>query len=405
MCDTLVALGSGSRGAPTIFAKNSDRLMDEPQLVEWHPARDHERGAVLDCTYLTIPQASRTHAVVLGRPWWMWGAEMGVNEHSVAIGNQAVFAKSPPSETPALLGMDLVRLGLERSTSAAEALAVVVELLETHGQGGNCASPGPSYYDNSFIIADPRQAFVLETFGRHWMVEEVRDVRSISNLFTIAEPSRTSSGLTNWVEASGWSIGPDNNLSVAVGDAARLVTGPLRWARSTDLLRQGLGSSVPSMMRLLRDHASDDPNWRPCSARGQICAHADDSEPRGQTVGSLVAELGAEQAIIWVTASSAACLSIFKPVFPDMPAPGQSNDRFRAIETWWRHDRLHRALLADPSIDLAGLKQERDRLEAALRSRAGRVVGADFETRRQTIAECWLDAEALEASWAHLPQS
>lgn len=45
----------------------------------------------------------------------MFGAEMGANEHDVVIGNEAVFSKLPADQLPpALLGMDILRLALER---------------------------------------------------------------------------------------------------------------------------------------------------------------------------------------------------------------------------------------------------------------------------------------------------
>uniref|UniRef100_K7FB42 Secernin-2 n=1 Tax=Pelodiscus sinensis TaxID=13735 RepID=K7FB42_PELSI len=90
------------------------------------------------CTYIEIEQAARTHAVILSRPAWLWGAEMGANEHGVCIGNEGVWTKEPLGEGEALLGMDLVRLGLERGRSAHEALQARTALLERYGQGGSC---------------------------------------------------------------------------------------------------------------------------------------------------------------------------------------------------------------------------------------------------------------------------
>ena len=52
--------------------------------------------------------------------------------------------------------MDLVRLALERAATAEEAVSVMVDLLERHGQGGPCSYERPEFtYDNSFLVADP----------------------------------------------------------------------------------------------------------------------------------------------------------------------------------------------------------------------------------------------------------
>ena len=113
MCDTFVALPDATPGGDLIFGKNSDRPGGEIQDVVSFPARQHAAGESLQCTYLEIPQDLQTFAVILSKPRWMWGAEMGANEHGVVIGNEAVWTTEPYAET-GLLGMDLVRLGLER---------------------------------------------------------------------------------------------------------------------------------------------------------------------------------------------------------------------------------------------------------------------------------------------------
>ena len=85
----------------------------------------------------------------------MWGAEMGTNEHGVTIGNEAVFTREPYAAS-GLTGMDLLRLALERSRTAAEAVQTIVSLLEEFGQGGLCSLERAGFtYHNSFIVADP----------------------------------------------------------------------------------------------------------------------------------------------------------------------------------------------------------------------------------------------------------
>ncbi len=177
-----------------LFAKNSDRDPNEAQVLRWYAgARARRRAATLRCTWSEIAQVARTHAVLLSQPWWMWGAEMGANEHGVVIGNEAVFTRGArdrrDKEAPApLLGMDLLRLALERAATADEAVGVIVDLLERHGQGGSCSHEHPRFtYDNSFLVADPDGAVVLETAGRRWATEQVTGPgRSISNGLTIA---------------------------------------------------------------------------------------------------------------------------------------------------------------------------------------------------------------------------
>lgn len=114
MCDTLILRHQGQ----TWFAKNSDREPAEPQRLLRLPAVRNDPEARLRTTYLDIPQTAQRHALVISQPSWIWGAEMGVNEHGVAIGNEAVFTKLTRQRGTALLGMDLLRLGLERGASA-----------------------------------------------------------------------------------------------------------------------------------------------------------------------------------------------------------------------------------------------------------------------------------------------
>ena len=96
-----------------VFAKNSDR---PPAEIAGRCSRTGAAtaGGVLDTQYLRIPDAGAGE-IVASHPTWLWGAEHGVNEHGVAIGNEKIWTVDDPRAQPAgLLGMDLVRLGLER---------------------------------------------------------------------------------------------------------------------------------------------------------------------------------------------------------------------------------------------------------------------------------------------------
>ena len=181
MCDTVGKIGNKNRYS--IFAKNSDREYDEPQVMVFIEAKENT-DKLLKTTYIEIEQVKNTHAILISKPTWMWGAEMGVNDCGVCIGNEAIGRKPSKEENIALIGMDLVRLGLERASSAKEAVSVIIELLEKYGQGGNCGYNKEQYYDNSFLIMDRDELYVLETVGKKYAVKN-KKIASISNSLTI----------------------------------------------------------------------------------------------------------------------------------------------------------------------------------------------------------------------------
>lgn len=198
-CDTFVALPPATGKGRVIFGKNSDRPALEVQEVVFVPAADHALGCKLQCTYIEVDQVPHTHAAILSKPAWMWGAEMGANDQGVCIGNEAVWTKlnGPSDLEERLLGMDLVRLALERASSASEAVDVIGQLVASPGQGGPCSDePGQQdwSYHNSFLIADATCAWVLETAGQYWAAEHVSEgVRNISNELSIGSKIDRSS--------------------------------------------------------------------------------------------------------------------------------------------------------------------------------------------------------------------
>ncbi|HNS50413.1 MAG TPA: C69 family dipeptidase [Anaerolineae bacterium] len=423
MCDTLVALGDSTVDGSVLLAKNSDREPNEAQVLTYLPRLRHEPGSRLRCTYIDIPEVPETYQVLLSRPFWMWGAEMGVNECGVAIGNEAVFTREPYNKGPALTGMDLLRLALERAGTAQNALEVIVDLLEQYGQGGNCGYRHKLYYHNSYIIADPVEAWVLETVGRHWVAERVQGVRTISNGLTIgSQPDRVSNKLARHAAEKGWARdGSELHLSRCCSDPimTRLDGCRARQARTTSLLTAESGRiSVRTLMAALRDHGrgADGPDWGP--ARGllmdRVCVHASLWPTRpSQSVGSLVAHLTRAGPVAWVTGTSAPCTGLFKPIFLGSSAPELGREPSGTADPdslWWAHERLHRMVIRDYAARLAAYRSERDALEWEFLAEATALVasGAGGASDLAAFTErCFQRATEATQRWlervSHMP--
>jgi dipeptidase len=375
MCDTFVALPSVTRDGSMIFGKNSDREASEVQLLEHHPVCRHDPGEVVDCTYIRIPQVEETHATLLSRPFWMWGAEIGANDKGVVIGNEAVWTKMPLKKEGGLTGMDLLRLALERRSSARGALETITDLLATYGQGGNGGYRNKRfYYHNSFLIVDPVEAWVLETAGHLWVAKKVEDYYAISNGLTIgSEFDLMHDDLIDTALEKGWiKKKADFHFANCYSDKFYTTFSACRTrqCRSRAMLQQN-AYTVADAFALLRDHGSE--NYRPDRHffMNHICAHASASPARqaSQTTASLVAHLNfAHHHTFWATATASPCTSVFKPVWFGMnPLPsmvtGEGINRFNPDIFWWHHEKLHRQMLKDFQHRHTLIRKEFDMLE------------------------------------------
>jgi len=293
MCDTLGKLGQER----SFFAKNSDRSPNEVQVLEYHAPKRGLSGTV-SCTYISIPQAEETYGVLLSKPTWMWGAEMGVNEFGLCIGNEAVFTKGAYGKT-GLTGMDMVRLALERSKTAAGAVQLLTDLLETYGQGGNCGFDHDFYYDNGFLIMDREELYVLETAGKQWTCKRSCAANISTRLSLGTEADRCSCGRGV--------------------DFRRRFTEPVYTtfsgsARRMQQVRSCLpgADSVSGCIRALTQH---DDNVKNPFAKGSVssaCMHYG-GLVGDHTTSSMIVSLEKERTVVWSTGSSVPCVSLFKP--------------------------------------------------------------------------------------------
>jgi hypothetical protein len=384
-----------------VFAKNSDRPPGEPQ-VTWPFGRRSSAGCSLRTQYLIVGDTG-AHAALLSCPTWLWGAEHGVNEHGVAIGNERVATTHDSSSAaPGLIGMDLVRLGLERARTAADAVDVMTRLLEDCGQGGIADATHAEAYDSSFLVADPRSAFVLDTAGRDWAAAPFTGGTAISNRLTLG---------TDWTCASPGAV-PGQDFDRFRDASEPTGYADVRLAASRAFLSStSPGGLTPAATAAhLRDHGAGP--WGAPGSRGpvsppprrvgpdfsgvSVCMHV---RGRYVTAASMIAELPdaiADGAPLraWVAPGSP-CASIFVPAFPRTVAgpPPFVPLELSTEELWGAADAVRRHVEEDPDA-LAEVRATLDPVEEELWAEA--VDAPDQPGRWAVVGASW-GARALDA--------
>ena len=396
MCDTFVALPNATTTGTTLLAKSADTEVNECQVLERHSSRDWPAGAMVRVTHRMIPQARRTHDCLINRSFWLYGAEIGLNEHGVAIGNEAVFTNNY-DEADGVNLIDLLRIMLERASSAREALQVAADFLREFGQGGNCELRGNSHFDGGFIIADPREAWVLETAGREWAAKKLLDVGAISNMLSITD---------DWDESSlSGEDGPKANFRARFAEMGPSIDSgaPERLAVTSSFTQENAGKiSLRSMADLLRQCPE---NWDPAEGEitTNICMHAGVSPKRiWQATGAMIADSGTDGAMAWFTGTSGTDVSIFKPAFPgiDFPEMGpQPTETYNPASMWWRHELLHRRVMTDWPQIAPEIRRDIEALEDTFFSEAATMRVASKEEQKDFMDECWGRAGELTEKW------
>jgi hypothetical protein len=395
MCDSLCS----RQPDRTLFAKSSDRPPGESQVVEVR--RRRPAGGGLRTQYLTIEDRGAA-ALVGSRPIWTWGLEHGVNEHGVAMGNEQIWTVDDPRDFPAALtGLDLVRLGLERARTAVEAVEVVVDLLDEHGQGGIADRDEAKAYFSSFLVADARDAWVLETSARSWAARRV-------------DPGEPGVALSNRIGLStGWTRASQDVVEAGDFDRWRRASSPTahadkRLAVTGACVSAASGAPTPaSMAGVLRDHDGtpwggvgddDRPTPLPPSVVDRlgtgvsVCLHLTAVQA---TTASMIAALprGDEAIRIWSVLGSP-CVGVFVPSFPfdagdavpDAWGRAATCHRFRALR-----DRVEQARELDPgSVDeLARVRAVFSPIERELWSEADAVAAGPPSERAAWATTVW----------------
>lgn len=445
MCDTWVAMKDATLEGRVIFAKNSDRPIFDCQPLLLQPRQHWPAGSKIQLEYIELAQADETFAHLGSSPYWCWGYEEGMNEWGVVIGNEAIYTKAFRKELAelqlgkhvslGLLGMDIIRIALERCKTSRKAVELIGALVEEYGQLGS-ANPGKPHdigsYENAFIIADPDEAWILETAGRRWVARCSRQgCASISNELSIrTQWDLGSLDLQTFAQQERWWLDTERGNSLVPFDFAHAYidekvshqVSHIRRMRSGHLLAERSGQVTPQwMMRIARDHYEETflqgPNFDAANPDFlTLCMHVSPADfTWGNTASSCVAVLAnkpGDLPVFWWTPGPP-CNACYVPFFPHsghlpevvsragamskqvIPADQVGEDTFSSDSYWWLFHQLNDRVKGDAVNSLPGLYLERNpqvrarfnALEKAFSEQLPEVMKRAVEIREQDPAQ------------------
>jgi dipeptidase len=218
-------------------------------------------------------------------------------------------------------------------------------------------------YSNGFLLADPREAWTVQTSSRRWAARRVRGLESVSNQPSIGSDwELASEDVESFALERGWWERERGRIDFeAAYRSTRLFTaaaseGRLRRTRAALEAQRGR-LAEREMFALLRDHGgglAPPPAEKHEEAYYTVCAH---NAVQGDTAASLV--VAQDRPTRWL-ALTAPCTSVYLPLsvegkVPEVlerAGPEPSDD-----SAWWRLKRLQQATERDFATRLPRVRE------------------------------------------------
>lgn len=386
MCDTIVKFDRDNKRS--FFGKNSDREPGELQFVyiSSNPREEFASQPYIEGKLEYIEHSFKTltnifdkfdneYKAILSRPVWMWGAEMGVNEFGLSIGNEAVFSKEKV-QRDGLLGMDILRLALHNNKSAEEAVDFIISLITEVGQGGDGGYKSSLKYQNSFLVKDFNEAYVLETSGKHWAFKKVDKCASISNAYSIRNDFDKSD------------LGDSYNFKSQYQDKlfSFFSNGDTRQEYTSNNLMKS-STSLKDMKSILRFHHQE--SMKPIRGMKSNCMHSG-SLIKSETTSSMIVDYIGDKFIIWFTGGPHPCVSLYKPLVISYKG-SDFNDIEKAMEYSKRINARSKEMVDKYEYFIENIKPTRDEMEEKFEQIVyNNIESKSYEEIEENIELCQL---------------
>ncbi len=211
-CSTILVGKALTADGSVLFGHNEDMGLEAVGRLWSEEAHTFTESAHIEVPYVRIRQAHRTHAYwASGNPRGNKGLGIGkqhprydsvlvgMNQWGVAMACNWAHSKEDSAPGKGIRRYAIRQLILERCKTAGEAVKLIGNLIDKHGQ----ADWGGLIY----AVTDSNEAWVVETTTHHWVARRVPDdaIRVIANRFTIGDDfDLASHDLSQFAEIRGW---------------------------------------------------------------------------------------------------------------------------------------------------------------------------------------------------------
>ncbi len=371
-CTTVLVGKALTADGSVLHAHNEDMGNDAVGRLWYVPGVKHQAGERFRVPYVELERSVQSAGY-----WASGNAEggeglgvaaslrpydsvlVGLNQHGVSMSCNWAHSRAENREGSGIRRYALRQLLLERATSARHGVEIVGRLIETHGQ----ADWGGLIYH----LADPEEAWVVETTTDNWVARRVRDdeIRVTANRFRIgSDYDLSSASLEHDARTNGWLEGEVERVEFGrvYGRPERMSEAYdiRREARVNDLLAPDRGRLTPShLLIVLRDRyrgtpqftpPQTEPVWREDLARRPDLVRTIDTNLAQSTFvahhrGGLPAGVGS---VLWYGMGTPSWAGYF-PLYSlggEVPAAYSQREATKQdVSAWWLFRRLQR--LAD----------------------------------------------------------